>query len=307
MLSCDCPLSAQKASGPADGTQASRPSITGISHLCVYSSDFAKTEYFYVHDLGAVKRADPENSHGVRFYFNPIQFVEVLPLPSGSQSINRLDHVAYNTTSAEELRRYLIAHGVAAPAQVESGSDGSHWFDVNDPEGNKVEFVQPPMKPAPVPANALSSHIIHVGYIVHSRSAEDAFYRTVLGFRPYWFGGMKDDVVDWISQQVPNGTDWVEYMIVHGPETRGIPPTMSKENLGVLNHFSLGVDNMEKSVDLLWSGDRLTGKHSNAQIGRDGKWQFNMYDPDGTRAEIMEFQPSVKPCCSEFTASSPKH
>jgi hypothetical protein len=51
MLSCDCPLSAQKASGPADGTQASRPSITSISHLCVYSSDFAKTEYFYVHDL----------------------------------------------------------------------------------------------------------------------------------------------------------------------------------------------------------------------------------------------------------------
>jgi catechol 2,3-dioxygenase-like lactoylglutathione lyase family enzyme len=307
MLSRDCSLHAQKSSGPAGQTQAARPLIKSISHLSVYSSDFSKTEYFYVHDLGAVKREDPENSRGVRYYFNPIQFVEVLPLPSGSPSINRLDHVAFNTASAEGLRLYLAAHGVATPRQIESGSDGSHWFDVVDPEGNKVEFVQPPMRPTSVPTNSLSSHIIHVGYIVHSRSAEDAFYQTVLGFRPYWFGGMTDTVVQWVSQQVPDGTDWIEYMVVNGPETRGIPPSMSKDNLGVLNHFSLGVDNIERSVDLLWSGDRLTAKHGNAQIGRDGKWQFNMYDPDGTRAEIMEFRPSVKPCCSAFTASSPTH
>jgi catechol 2,3-dioxygenase-like lactoylglutathione lyase family enzyme len=308
ILSADSPqLHAQKSSGSKSETgTATRPSIASISHLSVYSSDLAKTEHFYVHDLGAVKRGDPENPQGTRYYFNPIQFVEVLPLPSGPPSINRLDHVAYNTSKADDLRLYLAAHGVEVPKQVESGSDGSHWFDVIDPEGNKVEFVQPPTRPSPVPANPLSSHIIHVGYLVHSRSAEDAFYRTVLGFRPYWFGGKTDTVVDWVSQQVPDGTDWIEYMVVSGPETRGIPATMSQDNLGVLNHFSLGVDNIEKSVDLLWSGDSLTGKHSSAQIGRDGKWQFNMYDPDGTRAEIMEFQPSVKPCCSEFTASSPK-
>ena len=41
------------------------------------------------------------------------------------------------------------------------------------------------------------------------------------------------------------------------------------------------------------------------QMGLDGKWQANLYDPDGTRVELMEFQPSVKPCCSTFTAASP--
>jgi catechol 2,3-dioxygenase-like lactoylglutathione lyase family enzyme len=301
-IACHPPLHAQQNSPHA----VSRPPITGVSHISVYTSDSAKTESFYVHDLGAVKRVDPESSQGVRYYFSPIQFVEVLPLPSGSSSINRLDHVAFNTSNAEGLRLYLAAHGVSVPSRVETGGDASHWFDVTDPEGNKVEFVQPPTKPAPVPANSLSHRIIHVGYIVHSRSVEDAFYQAVLGFRPYWFGGMNDTVVDWVSKQVPDGTDWIEYMVAKGPETRGIPATMSKDNLGVLNHFSLGVENIEKSVDLLWSGDRLTGKHGNAQIGRDGKWQFNMYDPDGTRAEIMEFQPSVKPCCSEFTATSPK-
>jgi hypothetical protein len=39
-------------------------------------------------------------------------------------------------------------------------------------------------------------------------------------------------------------------------------------------------------------------------MGKDGKWQANLYDPDGTRVELMEFQPVMKPCCSPFTAES---
>src|SRR5277367_6088070 len=155
-------------------TATSRPTITGISHIAVYTSDAAKAELFYVHDLGGLKRADPENSDGSRYYFSPIQFVKVLPLPAGYTSINRLDHVAFNTSDAEKLKAYLGAHGVAVPAKVESGSDGSHWFEVSDPEGNKVQFVQPPADPAPVPVNPLSDHIIHVGYLVHSPDAENA-------------------------------------------------------------------------------------------------------------------------------------
>lgn len=282
-----------------------RPPITSVSHLSVYSSDSAKTEYFYVHDLGGVKRDDPENPKGVRYYFSPVQFVEVLPLPSGPASINRLDHAAFNTADAEGLRRYLKASGIAVPPRVRKGSNGSRWFDVSDPEGNKIEFVQPPQDPLPVPVNPLSSHITHVGFIIHSQTAEDAFYRTVLGFRPYWYGGMKADTPQWISQLLPDGTDWMEYMVVSGPETKGIPATMSQSTLGVLNHLALGVDNIEKTVTLLTAGDRLTGKNDGPKIGRDGKWQFNTYDPDGTRAEFMEFQVSVKPCCSPFTAEGP--
>lgn len=284
---------------------SARPLITGVSHLSVYTTDAEKTEHFYVHDLGGVKRSDPQSPEGVRYYFNSTQFVEVLPMPSGDTSINRMDHVAFKTTSVENLRTYLTGHGIAVTEKIESGSDGSRWFTVEDPEGNKIEFVQPPAKPEPVAANSLSSHIIHVGFIVHSPEAEDAFFRNILGFRPYWHGGPNDISTQWISQQVPDGTDWLEYMVVSGPEKKGIPPSMSKDTLGVLDHFSLGVFNMEKSVNLLYEGDRLTAKHSPPQIGRDGKWQLNLYDPDGTRAEVMEFQPAVKPCCSPFTATSP--
>jgi len=282
-----------------------RPKITSLSHLSVYTTDAAKAEHFYVHDLGAVKGTDPQNPAGVRYYFSATQFVEVLPLPAGPASVNRLDHAGYNTSDAEGLRKYLQSHGIAVPPAVTKASDGSQYFEVNDPEGNRVQFVEPPAHPSPIPKNPLSTHIIHLGYLVHDPAAEDTFYRAVLGFRPYWHGGMKDDVTDWISQQLPDSTDWIEYMVVRGPEKTGIPASMSQETLGVLDHFSLGVENMEKSVTLLYEGDRLTARHSPAQIGRDGKWQFNLYDPDGIRVELMEFQPAAKPCCSPFLLPSP--
>ena len=203
------------------------------------------------------------------------------------------------------MRKYLHAHGVEVPSAVTIASDGSQYFEVKDPEGNKIQFVQPPAHSVPVSKNPLSSRVIHIGYLVHDPVAEDGFYRALLGFRPYWHGGMKDGVTDWVSQQVPDGSDWLEYMLVRGPEKTGIPASMSQETLGVLDHFSLGVENMEKSVTLLYEGDRLTARHSQAQIGRDGKWQFNLYDPDGIRVELMEFQPAGKPCCSPFLLPSP--
>jgi len=36
------------------------------------------------------------------------------------------------------------------------------------------------------------------------------------------------------------------------------------------------------------------------KIGRDGKYQLNLYDPNLTRAELMEPKPVETPCCSKF-------
>lgn len=279
-----------------------RPKITGISHIAVYTSDAAATEHFYEGSVGAVKEADPENPNGVRYAISPTQFVEVLPLPEGA-GINRLDHTAWNTTNAEAMRKYLAAKGWKTPDKLERGSDGSRWFEVVDPEGNKVQFVQPGAKPVSAP-HAIGHHMIHVGFMVHDRAREDKFYRDLLGFRPYWFGGMHEGQVDWVSQQVPDGHDWVEYMMT--PGTEGIPADMTQQHLGVMDHFSIGEVSVPEAYKKLVSDNRLSGHHDAApKIGRDGKYQFNMYDPDGIRLEMMNFQPTEKPCCSAFTAASP--
>jgi catechol 2,3-dioxygenase-like lactoylglutathione lyase family enzyme len=205
------------------------------------------------------------------------------------------------------MRKYLAAKGWTTPAKVTHGSDGSRWFEVSDPEGNKIQFVQTADNAAaPDAPNAIGHHVIHIGFLVHDRAKEDTFYRALLGFRPYWFGGMNDTKVDWVSQQVPDGHDWLEYMLTSGPSGTGIPANITQRNLGVLDHLSIGEVSVFDAYKVLESGNRLGGRHDDApKIGKDGKGQFNLYDPDGIRLELMNFHATEKPCCSSFTAEDP--
>lgn len=281
-----------------------RPHITGISHICFYATDPAAADHFYVDILGGIKGADPEDTKGVRYYFSPTQYAEILPLPA-DHTISRLDHIAFSTDYAAGTHDFLKAHNIPGLTDIHHGADGSQFFEITDPEGNKVQFVQAGDVTLTRGSDvSVSTRVIHVGFLVHDRAKEDAFYKGLLGFRPYWYGAMHPDKVDWVSQQVPDGHDWLEYMLV-GDGTDTPVDQVDQRELGVLNHFSLGVQNMEQAVTTLYAGDRLPLRHDGPQMGKDGKWQANFYDPDGTRVEFMEFQPVIKPCCSEFTASSP--
>ena len=76
-----------------------RPPLTSVSHLAIYARTWRGRGVLRRTNLGGAKRNDPENAQGVRYYFSPIQFVEVLPLPANdAHSKNRMDHMAYNTT-----------------------------------------------------------------------------------------------------------------------------------------------------------------------------------------------------------------
>jgi len=284
-----------------------RPKITGISHLAVYTSNPEAADHYYREIVGAAKMPDPESPRGVRYVINATQFIEVLPLPEGA-GINRLDHTAWNTDNAEGIRRYLAAKGWETPSAVKKGADGSRWFEVKDPEGNRVQFVQPLATPkTPDEPNVVGHHIIHVGFLVHSRDAEDKFYRGLLGFKPYWFGGMQEGQTDWVSQQTPDSHDWLEYMLSPLPPASTTPADRLQRQLGVMDHLSIGEPSVNDAFKVLQAGDRLANvRHDQSpKIGKDGKWQFNLYDPDGIRLELMNFRATEKPCCSPFTAEDP--
>ena len=109
---------------------------------------------------------------------------------------------------------------------------------------------------------------------------------------------MKDNETDWLAIQVPDGGDWLEYML-NQPQHPDLRLT------GVMNHISLGVADMKKTQALIESHGWKEHGNEKAQLGKDGKWQLNIYDPDLTRVELMEFKPVQKPCCSDFTAPHP--
>jgi catechol 2,3-dioxygenase-like lactoylglutathione lyase family enzyme len=288
----------------------SRPPILGISHLAVYATDPIKTADFYERVVGCEKMADFEDHPGVRYMIGTNQYVEVMPLPA-TAGTDRLDHIAFRTTNVEAMRRYLQAHNVPAPNQISvgPGPEKIKWLEVKDFEGNHVQFVEESkasaLPPTGTDSKSVGHHIIHIGMMIRDRSEADQFYRDVLGLKLYWHGGMDPAKTDWVAMQVPDGTDWLEYMLTSGPSGGGVPIHISQNALGVLNHFSIGVPNMAAAVATLKSENRVGPRGSGPQIGKDGKWQFNDFDPDGTRLEYMEFTPVQEPCCNPFTGAHP--
>jgi catechol 2,3-dioxygenase-like lactoylglutathione lyase family enzyme len=278
-----------------------RPAITGISHATFYADDLQKSEAFYTNVLGWEQEPAVDRASGVRFFANHLQFVELVPAPWPGM-INRLQSIGLNTSDAEALRRYLGAHGVAVPPAVKAGADGSRYFAVRDPEGNEVEFVQPARRGVPAPADLskrLSTHIIHAGFVAHNRALLDHFYKDLLGCHLYWEGEAKPGKPDWVMMQVPDGTDWIEYMLY-------LPASPSRGQLGSANHFSPGVVSIaDLNKRLLAQGWKPTAHEQPPLLGLDGKWQLDLLDPDGTRVEFMEFKPAKTPCCSSFTGPLP--
>jgi len=275
---------------------AARPHITGIDHVAFYTTSPDGVKHLYADVLGLTS-ADPiEPGETVR-YMSGKQWVGYSAAPD-PKATDRMDHVAFTTDNIAALRRYLTDKGFK-PGKIEGRSDHSLTFTVSDPEGHHVEFVERAKgDAAPAEPNAVSRRMIHTGFLVYNQSAEDHFYREILGFRPYWHGGMHDNQTDWMSLQVPDGSDWLEYMLNQ-------PQHPDLELTGVMNHISYGVADMKKTQALMESHGWKMHGDEHAEVGKDGKWQLDVFDPDLSRVELMEFKPVQKPCCSDFTAPHP--
>jgi catechol 2,3-dioxygenase-like lactoylglutathione lyase family enzyme len=283
-------------SAVAQSKSTERPHITAIDHVSFYTTAPDGVKHLYVDILGLPSAAPIESGETVR-YMSGKQWVGYSPAPD-PKATDRMDHVAFTTDNIGALRRYLVEKGIK-PGQIEGRPDHSLSLMVKDPEGHRVEFVERSKDDTAPPApNAVSHRMIHTGFLVYDRAAEDHFYREVLGFRPYWHGGMKDTETDWVSLQVPDGTDWLEYMLNQ-------PQHPDLELTGVMNHISYGVADMKKAQALIESHGWKEHGGEHSQMGKDGKWQLNVFDPDFARIELMEFKPAQKPCCSDFTAPHP--
>ncbi len=274
----------------------SRPAITGIAFMRVYTDAPAAAEHFYGPTMGYTeKHLDNE----MVFPINKHQWIEVVP-SNTRDGQSYMASLGLTVADLPAMKRFLESKGL----HVDAPDPG--LIEVHDPEGNLVCFVakNSPLQEAvlaretPLSTRAPSHHIIHVGFIVHDRAREDAFWKSILGFRPYWYGTMHAGNVDWVSMQVPNGTDWIEYMMMPAQ-------TPDKRGFGMSDHFSLGVERMQTVLHDLQANGCEEKMCTAIQAGKDGKVQLNLFDPDQTRVEYMEFTPAMKPCCSDFTGPHP--
>jgi len=274
-----------------------RPKIYSVAFVRFKSADFAVSSTFYGKRLGLKPGAD--NCKGLPspcFAINPYQHVELAPATM-RDSGSFLEEVGFNVSDVSEMKKYLTANGLQT-SEITRATNGLHFVEASDPEGHLLAFVELSGGDAQINGlDQVSSRLIHAGFIAKDRVVEEKFYKDLLGFRPYWHGGMKDDETTWDSMQVPDGSDWLELMLYD-------PNSGDKHFRGVMNHIALGVTDIQAAKAQLVKNGWKPGEEP--KLGRDGKWQLNVYDPDDTRVEFMEFAPKEKPCCSEFTAPHPK-
>lgn len=268
-----------------------RPHILGVAHIGVFASDFEKSRAFYRDFLGYQEPyvlTNPNGSLSMTFFkINDRQYIELFP--EKKPNSDRLNHISFETDDAEGMRTYLASHGIKVPEKVSKGRIGNLNFMIKDPEGHDIEIVQYAPdgwtmreKGKFMPDTRISKRLMHVGFVVTNLDAEMKFYTDVLGFTETWRGGKSPDVLSWINMKVPDGTDYVEFMLYKEQP--------SVANLGTPHHMALEVPSASAAVATLNSrADRKDyTRPIEIRVGINRKRQVNLFDPDGTRIELME-------------------
>jgi catechol 2,3-dioxygenase-like lactoylglutathione lyase family enzyme len=288
-----CLTGAVRLSG--QGAAVERPKITGISHVGYFVSDLPKALGFW-HDLLGYDEAYSLTVPGtdkVRIPFikiNDHQHIELFTDPPTNPP-NMMSHVCFSVDNVEQMRGYLRSKGYdVKPGNGGKTRTGDFAFEIKDPDGTLVEFVQslPTGMEAQAagkfePESRISSAIYHVGFLVGNTPKSLAFYEDILGFKETWRGGRDPKVLSWINLKVPDGTDYIELMLY-----AKLPATY-----GTQNHTSLVVPDIQKAVQELearpgYKNYLTYQKPLEIHVGVNGKRQVNLYDPDGTRVEMME-------------------
>jgi catechol 2,3-dioxygenase-like lactoylglutathione lyase family enzyme len=279
------------ALGSARAEAPARPRLLGVAQAAFYVHDLDLSRKFYGDFLGyaeafTLKRPDG-GVRAVLFKIGDRQSVELIPEPA--PATDRLDHIALETDDAEAMRRYLQSRGIAVPAATTPGQVTSAYFRVADPDGHLVEFAQygPGSGMArdfgrDLPATRISPHMSHAGIMVRHLDAALRFYRDILGCVVTRRGSGNGKVLSWVNLRVPDGTDWVEFMLYDGK------PTLAK--LGVNHHFCLVVPDAAQAGETLRRRPLPPGARllPDVSVGNDHKRKIQAYDPDGTRLEFME-------------------
>lgn len=266
-----------------------RPRILGVAHIALFVSDIEKSRAFYKDFLGfsePFKLDKPDGSLSLTFIkVNDRQYIELFP--GLEPSADRLNHISIQTDNAEAMRAYLGSRGVKVPATVGKGRIKNSNFNVKDPDGHTVEIVQYEPdgwslreKGKFITAARISDRMMHLGIIVGDLNASRKFYGDILGFHEIWRGSRDGKVLSWTNMQVPDGDDYIEFMLY-----KDLP---DPDKRGTQHHICLVTPDIDQAKAKLETRTGLYTKPMEIRTGTNRKRQMNLYDPDGTRIELME-------------------
>ncbi|PYT26266.1 MAG: bleomycin resistance protein [Acidobacteria bacterium] len=270
---------------------APRPRILGVAHIALRVSDVDQSRAFYKDFLGFAEPFKLNNTDGslalTFIKINDAQYIELFPGLRSDE--DRLHHISIQTDNAERMRVYLASRGIKVPDSVPKGRIGNLNFNVQDPDGHTVEIVEYAPdgwsmreKGNYAPAARVSRHMLHLGIIVGNLDAAMRFYRDILGFTEIWRGSSDGKTLSWVNMKVPDGGDYIEFMLY-----RDLP---AADKRGVVHHIALEVPDMTEALAVLEARPyrKMYTRPLEARVGKNRRRQLNLFDPDGTRTELME-------------------
>jgi catechol 2,3-dioxygenase-like lactoylglutathione lyase family enzyme len=268
---------------------AQRPGLTDLSHMTFYAHDMDQSIHFYRNFLGyedvTVRKGPGGAPERVFIDINELQYVELVP--EVQPNTGRLVGYGFVTDDAEAMRTYLLSRGVEA-GKVAVGPRGNRSLAVRDPDGHELRFVERhagvrPRGSAPDLADdRISRCLMHIGFTCFSLDASMAFYRDILGCAEMWRGSRDKKILSWVQLRLPESINYIEFMLYD--------TFPSLDRLGVLDHYGLEVPNMPDAKGLLEGRRGYTGytRPLDNVIGACHHRLMNAFDPDGSRAELME-------------------
>jgi catechol 2,3-dioxygenase-like lactoylglutathione lyase family enzyme len=272
--------------------------LLGLSHVAIRVSDMEKSRAFYQGTLGFEEAFDFKAPDGglatAYFKVNDRQFIEVLPgIRAADEGKPYLVHIGFITADVDKAYKICEQLGLK-PAEVKRGErDRDRHFVIPNPPGQKLaalEFMQyqegsvyRENERKALGPRRISTHLEHAGIVTTDLPVARAFYEK-LGFHETWSRNGDDGQVLLVHLRMPGPSgDYVE-LSVRSPEAK-----MARAQLGSAGHLSLEVPDIKLALQ---EAVRRGQKPAEPRFGRDDRWQFNMFDPDGTRVECM--QPKAK-------------
>jgi catechol 2,3-dioxygenase-like lactoylglutathione lyase family enzyme len=268
--------------------------ILGIAGITFQVSDLDNARRYYQGVLGLAEAFTTTDATGrvasVFFKVNDDQYVEVVPgLAPGA--IHRQARIVFQSSDLTRLHELYAARGLN-PSSISRGPDGNPVFRVIGPDNATLDFTeyvagskQTLARGKFLDARRISTHLQHVGIYTKNRDVVGPFYQDKLGFgRGRDVPGGRGDYIETPSSDRNLETKFPP-VDPNNPATRA---QYEREVMGAVQHMGIEVADMRATRDLVQRRGGLTDLQVRAHVGNNRHWLMHLFDPDGSRTEVVE-------------------
>jgi lactoylglutathione lyase len=275
--------------------------LLGLALIEIRVSDLERARGFYNGVLGYEEVADSRgraNGNEARAFFkiNDRQYIVLVPGLRADET-RPMTRIAMATDNIEKLHAMLVERGVEVGPIAQSPRDGNLSCSIQSLPGQNLdalEFIQ--LGPGSVQKEAwgkalgsrrVSVRLEHAGIITPDFAKARKFYAETLGFRESWRRDQPDGTPVLNHLRLPGSSgDYVE--LSYKPKPLGRVPA------GTAAHISLEVPEIRAAQQRVLER-APAANFKEPRFGLDQRWQFNLFDPDGTRVELMQTQAPTQP------------